>query len=300
MKTTLDKLNMAERFNFKVNPGCLYIVATPIGNRDDITIRALSVLSQVDFIAAEDTRHTGLLLQEYGIKNKLISLHDHNEDQKSDLIIEHLKQNDSIALVSDAGTPLINDPGYLLVKKCHQHDIKVIPIPGACAAIAALSASGLPTNKFSYEGFLSAKKNVRQKQLNDVKNNQNTMIFYESTHRLMDCLNDMQLAFGCNRTVVLAKELTKTWETILQTTLAELINWLTEDSTRQKGEFVIIVNGEEHNASEQLIPKHAQDLLALVAKEMPLKKACAIVAEHYQLSKNDLYKDYLHSDEKSF
>jgi len=266
----------------------LYIVATPIGNLEDITLRAINTLKQVDLIAAEDTRHSGLLLQHLAIKAKLFALHDHNEQEKSQLLIEKLKSGLSIALISDAGTPLINDPGYHLVKACRENNINVVPIPGACAAIAALSASGLPSDKFSYEGFLPAKTKARQDYLTTLLDEPRTMIFYESTHRLLDTLLDMQTIWGSDKQIVLAKELTKTWETIVNFSILDLINWLQEDSNRQKGEFVLIVEGNNKTADE--IDPKAINTLKLLLKELPLKKAAAITAEIYGLKKNQLYQ----------
>ena len=266
----------------------LYIVATPIGNLEDITLRAINTLKQVDLIAAEDTRHSGLLLQHLAIKAKLFALHDHNEQEKLQLLIEKLKSGLSIALISDAGTPLINDPGYHLVKACRENNINVVPIPGACAAIAALSASGLPSDKFSYEGFLPAKTKARQDYLTTLLDEPRTMIFYESTHRLLDTLLDMQTIWGSDKQMVLAKELTKTWETIVNFSILDLINWLQEDSNRQKGEFVLIVEG--NNKTADAIDPKAISTLKLLLKELPLKKAAAITAEIYGLKKNQLYQ----------
>lgn len=266
----------------------LYIVATPIGNLNDITLRAIEILKKVDLVAAEDTRHSGLLLQHLGIKAKLFALHDHNEQEKSQLLIEKLKSGVSIALISDAGTPLINDPGYHLVKACRENEINVVPIPGACAAIAALSVAGLPSDKFSYEGFLPAKSKARQDYLMTLVNETRTMIFYESTHRLLDTLHDMQTAFGTDKQIVLAKELTKTWETIVSYPVTQLINWLNEDIARQKGEFVLIVEG--HTKTDTDIDPNVIHTLKLLTKELPLKKAAAITAEIYGLKKNQLYQ----------
>jgi len=203
-------------------------------------------------------------------------------------LIEKLKSGLSIALISDAGTPLINDPGYHLVKACRENNINVVPIPGACAAIAALSASGLPSDKFSYEGFLPAKTKARQDYLTTLLDEPRTMIFYESTHRLLDTLQDMQTIWGSDKQIVLAKELTKTWETIVNFSILDLINWLQEDSNRQKGEFVLIVEG--NNKTADAIDPKAINTLKLLLKELPLKKAAAITAEIYGLKKNQLYQ----------
>ena len=273
----------------------LYIVATPIGNLDDITLRAIDTLKRVDLIAAEDTRHSGLLLQHLGIKARLYSLHDHNEQEKAQVLIEKLQAGLSIALISDAGTPLINDPGYHLVKACRENGIKVVPIPGACAAIAALSVAGLPSDKFIYEGFLPAKSKARQDSLASLITEPRTMIFYESTHRLLETLKDMQTIFGANKLIVLAKELTKTWETIVSFPVNELIDWLNQDVSRQKGEFVLIVAG--YIESNKDIDPKAINTLKLLQKELPLKKAAAITAEIYGLKKNQLYQIGLNLEE---
>lgn len=273
----------------------LYIVATPIGNLDDITLRAIDTLKRVDLIAAEDTRHSGLLLQHLGIKARLYSLHDHNEQEKAHVLIEKLQAGISIALISDAGTPLINDPGYHLVKACRENGIKVVPIPGACAAIAALSVAGLPSDKFIYEGFLPAKSKARQDSLASLITEPRTMIFYESTHRLLETLKDMQTIFGANKQIVLAKELTKTWETIVSLPVNELIDWLNQDVSRQKGEFVLIVAG--YIESNKDIDPKAINTLKLLQKELPLKKAAAITAEIYGLKKNQLYQIGLNLEE---
>lgn len=273
----------------------LYIVATPIGNLDDITLRAIDTLKRVDLIAAEDTRHSGLLLQHLGIKARLYSLHDHNEQEKAHVLIEKLQAGISIALISDAGTPLINDPGYHLVKACRENGIKVVPIPGACAAIAALSVAGLPSDKFIYEGFLPAKSKARQDSLASLITEPRTMIFYESTHRLLETLKDMQTIFGANKLIVLAKELTKTWETIVSFPVNELIDWLNQDVSRQKGEFVLIVAG--YTESNKDIDPKAINTLKLLQKELPLKKAAAITAEIYGLKKNQLYQIGLNLEE---
>jgi 16S rRNA (cytidine1402-2'-O)-methyltransferase len=266
----------------------LYIVATPIGNLDDITLRAINTLKKVDLIAAEDTRHSGLLLQHLSIKAKLFALHDHNEQEKSAVLIEKLKAGLSIALISDAGTPLINDPGYHLVKACRENNINVVPIPGACAAITALSVAGLPSDRFSYEGFLPSKTKARQDHLSALLNEPRTMIFYESTHRLLDTLQDMQAIWGGDKHIVLAKELTKTWETIVNYPIKDLISWLQDDSNRQKGEFVLIAEG--YHKTDDTIDAKAINTLKILLKELPLKKAAAITAEIYGLKKNQLYQ----------
>ncbi|MFZ7307411.1 16S rRNA (cytidine(1402)-2'-O)-methyltransferase [Avibacterium avium] len=269
--------------------GILYIVATPIGNLQDISQRALQVLEQVDLVAAEDTRHSGLLLSHYGIKKPFFALHDHNEQQKADILCEKLLQGTTIALVSDAGTPLISDPGFHLVRKCRQAGIRIVPIPGACAAIAGLCASGIASDRFCFEGFLPAKSKARCDKLENLAKEDRTLIFYESTHRILDCLADMEKVFGAERYVVLARELTKTWETIHGDEVGALRQWVSEDPNRSKGEMVLIVEGNVNNEEESFSPE-AIKALTLIAKELPLKKAAAIVAELYGYKKNALYQ----------
>lgn len=279
-----------------VTTSTLYIVPTPIGNLGDITQRALDVLSHVDLIAAEDTRHTGLLLQHFAINARLFALHDHNEQQKADQLISKLQQGLSIALVSDAGTPLINDPGYHLVNQCRKNGIKVVPLPGACAAITALSAAGLPSDRFCYEGFLPAKTKSRQDCLRDLAQEPRTLIFYESTHRLLDSLADMVTVWGEARYVVLARELTKTWETIQGMPVGELLNWVREDENRRKGEMVLIVEGYQKPQDDHFAPEVLRTL-AILQKELPLKKAAAVTAEIYGVKKNALYKHVIAQNE---
>ncbi|HEK1719063.1 TPA: 16S rRNA (cytidine(1402)-2'-O)-methyltransferase [Proteus mirabilis] len=279
-----------------VTTSTLYIVPTPIGNLGDITQRALDVLSHVDLIAAEDTRHTGLLLQHFAINARLFALHDHNEQQKADQLISKLQQGLSIALVSDAGTPLINDPGYHLVNQCRKNGIKVVPLPGACAAITALSAAGLPSDRFCYEGFLPAKTKSRQDCLRDLAQEPRTLIFYESTHRLLDSLADMVTVWGEERYVVLARELTKTWETIQGMPVGELLNWVREDENRRKGEMVLIVEGYQKPQDDHFAPEVLRTL-AILQKELPLKKAAAVTAEIYGVKKNALYKHVIEQNE---
>jgi len=267
----------------------LYIVPTPIGNLGDITQRSLDVLGSVDLIAAEDTRHTGRLLSHFGIQTKTFALHDHNEQQKAQVLVEKLQQGNSIALVSDAGTPLISDPGYHLVTQCRQAGVKVVPLPGACAVITALSASGLPSDRFSFEGFLPAKSKGRKDKFLEIAKAERTCIFYESPHRIMDSLQDMLAILGPEREVVLAREITKTFETIQGMPLGELIAWIEEDDNRKRGEMVLLIHGYREEVSEAL-PDDATRTLGILTKELPLKKAAAMTAEIYNLKKNALYK----------
>lgn len=271
-----------------VDPSTLYIVPTPIGNLSDITQRALDVLNSVDLVAAEDTRHTGLLLQHFMINARMFAFHDHNEQQKADSLVEKLKSGVSIALVSDAGTPLINDPGFHLVRRCRDEGIRVVPLPGACAAITALSASGLPSDRFCYEGFLPAKNKARNDVLEALIDESRTMIFYESTHRILASLAQMCDVWGAERYVVMARELTKTWESIYGAPVGELLEWVQEDSNRIKGEIVLIVEGALQDKEE--ITPQAVRTLSLLLNELPLKKAAALTAEIHHLKKNRLYQ----------
>lgn len=269
--------------------GILYIVATPIGNLGDITQRALDTLAQVDLIAAEDTRHSGLLLSHYGIKKPFFALHDHNEQQKAVILVEKLTKGENIALISDAGTPLISDPGFHLVRHCRQAGIRVVPIAGACAAITALCASGIASDRFCFEGFLPAKSKSRCDKLEELSTEPRTLIFYESTHRILESLADMKDVLGADRYIVMARELTKTWESIYGETIGNLIEWLKEDNNRIKGEIVLIVEGKPQEQAQEFSPQ-AVKLLTLLTKELPLKKAAAIVAETFGYKKNALYQ----------
>ena len=265
---------------------CLYIVPTPIGNLSDITLRAIEVLKSVDCIAAEDTRHSGILLQHLDAKAPMLALHDHNEQQRAGVLIQRIQQGQSIALISDAGTPLISEPGYHLVKACRDAGVKVVPLPGPCAAITALSAAGLPTDRFVFEGFLPAKEKGKEDRLQALADETRTMVFYESPRRVVDTLESMQKVFG-DRLVVAARELTKTFETIHALPLSEMIPWLQEDENRTRGEFVLMVAGKTENSDD--IPAEVQRTLTLLMKDLPLKKAAALTAEIYGVKKNALY-----------
>ncbi len=280
---------MTDKNNFAENHATLYIVPTPIGNLGDITQRAIEVLSTVDVIAAEDTRHSGKLLAHFNIQTKTFALHDHNEQQKAQVLVDKLLQGESIALISDAGTPLISDPGYHLVTKCRQAGVRVVPLPGPCAVIAALSASGLPSDRFSFEGFFPPKSKARKDKLLEISQVERTCVFYESPHRILDSLDDMLDILGPEREVVLARELTKTFETIQGMPLGELVAWVKSDENQRKGEMVILIHG--HRAiKDDSLPKEATRTLGILSKELPLKKAAALVAEIHNLKKNALYK----------
>ncbi|MDC0598500.1 16S rRNA (cytidine(1402)-2'-O)-methyltransferase [Gammaproteobacteria bacterium] len=271
-----------------VQQGQLYIVATPIGNLADITERAIDVLKKVDAIAVEDTRHSRKLLQHFSINTPMFALHDFNESQKVDEIIMRIMKGEKIALISDAGTPLISDPGYQLVKLAHQHELRVTPIPGASAVIAALSCAGLPSNRFTFEGFLPSKAVARMSTLQKVMLEQRTMIFYEAPHRIVACLYDMEKVFGGERFVVLARELTKTFETVRGGALAKLLPWIEQDQNQQKGEFVVLVHGAEKQVDT--LDSNAMHVLQTLRVELPLKQAAALAAKITGIKKNILYR----------
>lgn len=265
----------------------LYIVPTPIGNLADITQRALDTLRRVDLIAAEDTRHTGILLAHYQISVPTFALHDHNEQQKAEVLIGRIREGKNIALVSDAGTPLISDPGYHLVTRCREAGVKVVPLPGPCAAITALSAAGLPTDRFAFEGFLPAKAKGRDDKLQALVDEPRTLVFYESPRRVTDTIEAIARILG-ERQVVLARELTKTFESIHGLPASELLAWLAEDDNRIKGEMVLVVAGARKESDE--LPAEAIRTLGLLVDELPLKKAAALCAEIHDVKKNALYK----------
>ncbi|MDX3772562.1 16S rRNA (cytidine(1402)-2'-O)-methyltransferase [Chromatiaceae bacterium AAb-1] len=268
--------------------GSLYVVATPIGNLDDISQRAIQTLSQVALIAAEDTRHTGKLLQYLGIQARTLALHDHNEKQRAASIIQKCLAGEDVALVSDAGTPLISDPGYSLVRQCREAGVRVIPVPGPCALITALCAAGLPTDKFQFIGFLAPKSQQRQNQLADVPAGVGTIICYETARRIKGSLTDISVVLGSDRELVLAKELTKTFEHFVHGTAAEITAWLDEDPLRCQGEMVLMIAPAAKTEAE--ISETAQKTLRLLLNELPVKKAAALTADIHNEKKNALYK----------
>lgn len=272
-----------------LEPNTLYIVPTPIGNLSDISQRALDTLQKANLIACEDTRHTARLLNHYDINAKTTSLHDHNETQRTQWLLEKLSQGQSIALVSDAGTPLISDPGYVLVKTCRQAGINVIALPGPCALTTALSASGLPTDSFSFFGFLPVKQQAKAETLQRSVRKGHTSVFYEAPRRIKDTLSVCVSCFDFEHEVVLAKELSKTFETYVSGTAQDVLDWLEADSVHEKGEFVLMIYALPAN-SEEAFSEEVISLLALLKSELPLKKAAAIVAQHYSVKKNALYK----------
>lgn len=272
----------------------LYVIATPIGNLGDLSSRAVTLLDEVDLIAAEDTRHTGRLLAHFSIKSPLISVHDHNESARAELIINYLEQGKRVALVSDAGTPLISDPGYALVKRVRDAGYSVSPVPGCCAFVAALSAAGLPSDRFMFLGFLPAKTQARLKSLHELSGQTCTLIFYESTHRILASVDDMIEVFGADREAVIAREITKTFETFKLGRLTELKEWMLSDANQLKGEFVVLVRGARvvTGQADQIDVK-ASHVLQLLAAELPPKKAAAIAAEITGIHKKRLYQHLL-------
>jgi len=268
--------------------GTLFIVPTPIGNLSDISARALDTLAQVDLIAAEDTRHSGQLLQHFGIKTKAISLHDHNEQQRTQLLIDKLQQGQNIALISDAGTPLISDPGYTLVSTCRQHKLNVIALPGPCALTTALSASGLPTDKFTFLGFLPVKQKAKLDALLAAANSHTSCIFYEAPRRIVDTITMCIEHLPSNHHVVLAKELTKHFEAYVSGSAQDILDWLQADPLRQKGEFVLMLNCQAPD--DQSLPAEALKLMLQLNDVLPPKIAAGIVSEHYKVNKKQLYQ----------
>ncbi len=271
-----------------MSPATLYIVATPIGNLSDISERAIQILQEVDLIAVEDTRHSGKLLQHIGVSTPMLALHEHNEIKKIQDIIAKLLTGTSIALISDAGTPLISDPGYQLVKAALAADINVSPAPGPSALIAALSVSGLPSDAFVFEGFLPNKSAGRIKKLETLANENRTLIFYEAPHRIVACLQDMVKVFGAKRSAAIARELTKTFETIKNDSLENLLAWVQADTNQQRGEFVVLVQGKEKDNTE--VDSEAEFILNTLMQELPLKQASHLAAKITGIKKNTLYQ----------
>ena len=270
-----------------VKAGVLYVVATPIGNLEDISPRALKVLASVDRIAAEDTRHSQRLLGHYGITKPMVAFHEHNEREMAQALVGSLAAGESIALIADAGTPLISDPGFRLTRAAQAAGISVSPIPGASALTAALSVAGLPTDRFVFEGFLPSRHSGRVARLEALKGETRTLAFYESSHRIHDMLADMCVAFGDGRRAVIARELTKTFEDVHGDGLRALAEWLAAEPNRSKGEFVILVEGapEPQNASEA----EGIRILDLLLAELPVKKSAALAAALTGRRKNEMY-----------
>ncbi len=271
-----------------VLPGQLYVVATPIGNLGDLSPRARTILANVSCIAAEDTRHTRQLLQAFGIDRPLVSLHEHNEAAKSGELIDRLLSGESLALVSDAGTPLISDPGFDLIALARQRKITVIAVPGPCAAIAALSVAGLPTDRFLFEGFLPAKSTARRAHLQSLANETRTLVFYEAPHRVREVLADLASVLGAQRPASVSRELTKRFETTYSGSLSELADLATRDENFARGEIVIVVAGATHQESDA-VALDAEQLLRALLEELSPAQAAKIAAKISGAKRNDLY-----------
>jgi len=267
----------------------LYVVATPIGNLQDISLRALEVLKTVDVIAAEDTRHTSHLLSHFAIQKKLIAVHEHNEQKSAQILLERLRAGESIALVTDAGTPGISDPGAIVVDVLREAGVSVVPVPGASAVVAALSASGITANGFMFQGFLPASGSQRRKVLEGLKAYVSTLVFYEAPHRIIECVEDLATVLGPERRITIAREITKTFETFHRCALQDAKIWLESDPNQQRGEFVLMVEAaallEQADISEDV-----GRILRLLLADLPLKQAVKLATEITGVKKNILYE----------
>ncbi|MGE4314685.1 16S rRNA (cytidine(1402)-2'-O)-methyltransferase [Acinetobacter sp.] len=274
----------------------LFVVATPIGHLDDITYRAIDILKSVSIIAAEDTRTSAQLLKHFNIATPLTACHEHNESNKIDILIQRLLNGENMALISDAGTPLISDPGFKLVRAAQEHHIRVIPVPGACAAIAALSSVGLPSDRFSFEGFLPSRQSQRLSQLEKMKDETQTLIFYEAPHRILESVKDMAQVFGADRPVGFAREITKTFETIKKMTLAELVQFIEADHNQQKGEIVLVIGGatEEKDLEQEKLDQ----LLTRLLQDLSVKAASQLAADLTGIKKKVAYQRALELSNK--
>lgn len=270
-------------------PGVLYVVATPLGNLGDMTYRAVEMLKQVDIILAEDTRHSRKLLEHYGIQTQLQALHEHNESQQAAAVLATLQQGKQVAIISDAGTPLISDPGFVLVREVRTAGIHVVPIPGASAVIAALSVAGLPTDRFVFEGFLPTKSAARQAYLQSLRHETRTMVFYEAPHRILDTLEDMCQIFEPERSAVMARELTKTYETVIARPLQELHNFVAADAKQQLGEVVLLLHGAATVTQVACAEIEIDALITQLLVHISVKSTAQLVATLTGQSKNALY-----------
>ena len=270
-------------------PGKLWIVATPIGNLDDLSARAQAILRQVDLVAAEDTRHSAALLQHYAISTRRVALHEHNEQKASADLVQKMRNGAQIALISDAGTPLVSDPGFRLVRAAREAGIVVSPVPGACAAIAALSVAGLPSDRFVFEGFLPAKPAAQRAHLQALSGETRTLIFYESSHRIVEALDDLAAVFGGDRHAVVARELTKLFETVLDGALADLTARVKADANQQRGEFVVLVAGAGDEADAARLAE-GRRVFELLRKDLPPGRAAKLAAEITGAARNALYR----------
>jgi 16S rRNA (cytidine1402-2'-O)-methyltransferase len=270
-----------------MKPGILYIVATPIGNLEDITLRALRILKEADLIAAEDTRHTQKLLSKFDIHTALTSYHDHNKEEKAPVLVARLLEGKSIALVSDAGTPGISDPGYFLINLAAHENIAIVPIPGATAAIAALSISGLPTDSFAFEGFLPSRHTARMKRLEELANEKRTLVLYEAPHRIVKTVEDMLRVFG-DRKAVVTRELTKVHEEVVRGGLSEILDHLKKGSI--KGEFTIMVHGAEESPAQAAVDPVEYLRNLMLHRGLSKKEAIAVAAKDLDLPKKEVYR----------
>jgi 16S rRNA (cytidine1402-2'-O)-methyltransferase len=267
----------------------LYVVATPIGNMDDISLRALDVLASVDVIAAEDTRHSRPLLARHGIERPLIALHEHNEERQAPVLVERLRAGESVALVSDAGTPMISDPGYRLVSAAAEAGIEIVSVPGPSAVTAALSVSGLPTDRFVFEGFLPSRPAARKRRLEALRGETRTLVMFESSHRVDSALADLSAVFGPQRRVALCRELTKRFETVLRGTLEDVAERVCADGDQRKGEFVLVIEGCAGSANASL--QDAVELAKALREHVGASQAARIASRIHGVSRRDLYRE---------
>ncbi len=274
----------------------LFVVATPIGHLDDMTFRAIDILKSVSVVAAEDTRQSAQLFKHYNISTPLTACHDHNESNKIEQLVQKLLAGENIALISDAGTPLISDPGFKLVRAAQENGIRVVPVPGACAAIAALSAVGLPSDRFSFEGFLPSKQSQRLLHLNRLKDETQTLIIYEAPHRILECVKDMADVFGADRPVGFAREITKTFETIKKMTLGELVEFISNDSNQQKGEIVLVIGGA--SVEKDMEQEKLDQLLTRLLQDLSVKAASQLAADLTGIKKKIAYQRALELSDK--
>lgn len=280
---------MSATSSSKSATGTLFVVATPIGNLGDLSARAREVLGAVQLVAAEDTRHTRQLLQSFGIETPLTSLHEHNEARKSDELVERMVRGESLAIVSDAGTPLISDPGFDLIAGARRRGIPVVAVPGPCAAIAAISVAGLPADRFAFEGFLPAKSAARRAQLETLANELRTLIFYEAPHRLVETLEDMSVVLGAQRSATISRELTKRFETTYSGTLAELAEAARHDENMSRGEIVLVVSGSSAPPA-QGATLNAEQLLRALLDELSPAQAAKVTARITGVKRSELYE----------
>ncbi len=287
MSRTKTNLVSKHERKLSIEAGTLYVVATPIGHRDDLSPRAGQILAKVDCIAAEDTRHSGTLLRQLGINTQPLSLHEHNEVERIDDIIATLENGQSVAVISDAGTPLISDPGFKLVRAAHARAIPVRAIPGPSAPIAALSVAGLPSDRFYFEGFLPARPTARRTRLQQLADCPTTLIFFESSHRIVASIGDLANCFGTQRPAAIARELTKRFEQTQNAPLGQLLEWLTAEPNHQRGEFVIVVAGAEPNTD---LDANDKQILETLLEELPVKQAARLAAKITGRSQRDLYQ----------